>query len=52
MHRPHTPNIRPFLFVGSLLCFIGSTWGMGWAIATAAGLVLCWGWWGVGPLSG
>lgn len=37
MHRPHVPHVRPFLFVGSLLCFIGSTWGMGWAVATAVG---------------
>jgi hypothetical protein len=29
MHRPHTPHVRPFLFVGSLLPFIGSTWGAG-----------------------
>jgi hypothetical protein len=50
MHRPHAPNFRPFLFVGSLWLFIGSTWGVGWAIATAVGLILLCGWCVVGAL--
>ena len=50
MHRPHAPHVRPFPFVGSLLCFIGSTWGVGWAIASTVGLMLLCGWWVVGAL--
>ena len=50
MHRPHTPHVRPFLFVGSLLLFIASTWDAGWTVATSIGLSLCWGWWVVGTL--
>jgi hypothetical protein len=50
MHRPHALRVRPFLFVGSLWLFIGSTWGVGWAIATAIGLMLFCGWWVVGAL--
>jgi hypothetical protein len=50
MHRPHVPHVRPFLFVGSLLLFVGSTWGVKWAIVTATGLALCWGWLVAGTL--
>jgi hypothetical protein len=51
MHRPHAPNIRPFLFVGSLWLFINSTCGVGWAIASTVGLILLCGWWVVGALN-
>jgi hypothetical protein len=50
MHRPYVPHVRPFLFVGSLLLFIGSTWGAGWAIASTVGLMLFCGWWVVAAL--
>jgi hypothetical protein len=50
MHRPQEPHVRPFLFVGSLWLFIGSTWGVGWATASTVALGLFCGWWVVGAL--
>ena len=39
MQPPHSPDFRPLLFIGSLWLFIGSTWGVGWAVATTVGLI-------------
>jgi hypothetical protein len=50
MYRPYSSNVRPFLSVGSLLLFIGGTWGAKWAVATAIGLMLFCGWWVVATL--
>jgi len=38
------------MFISSLLLFMGSTCGVGWAIASTVGLILLCGWWVVGAL--
>jgi hypothetical protein len=50
MAPSRSPDYRPLMFISSLLLFMGSTWGAKWAVVTATGLILCWGWWVVGTL--
>jgi hypothetical protein len=50
MAPSRSPDYRPLVFISSLFLFIGSTWGVWWAIANSVGLGLCWGWWVVGTL--
>lgn len=50
MAPSRSPDYRPLMFISSLFLFIGSTWGVGWAIASTVGLMLLCGWWVVGAL--